>query len=269
MEAYYSLAGGTKGMGYWWLADSGAYPSWGLDGSSGAAPLWKEMGLIGNEIKTARSLIIRSTPVDLTISTNNPYIWARAQASGTDALLLYVVNDNYYNDEAGCHYTDVANTIITNALPSWLVSTNTTVFQITTGGRPGDASFSVTGNQLAVYMGTLHLVHPYVSPRTPPCGQRSKTRYHSAVKANLCTFAPEYCQSPPSITQQPAATTLCPGGTATFSVAATTTGTDPLTYQWQQNGINLGDGGEFSGSATAPLTVSPIGTNDGGNYRSC
>ena len=50
-------------------------------------------------------------------------------------------------------------------------------------------------------------------------------------------------------------------------MAATTTGSDPLTYQWQQNGINLGDGGEFSGSATATLTVSPVSASDGGTYR--
>ena len=141
------------------------------------------------------------------------------------------------------------------------------MFEITTGGRPGDASFSVAGNQLVLYMGTLHLVHLYVVTTNTTLRSTIQSQYDSEVKANLCTFAPEYCQSPPSITQQPAATTLCPGGTATFSVAATTTGSDPVTYQWQQNGINLGDGGHYSGSTTATLTVSPVGANDGGNYR--
>jgi hypothetical protein len=40
----------------------------------------------------------------LTPSAN---VWVRSLASGTDTILLLVVNDNYFNDIAGCHSTDV------------------------------------------------------------------------------------------------------------------------------------------------------------------
>jgi hypothetical protein len=70
---------------------------------------------------------------------------------------------------------------------------------------------------------------------------------------------------PPTITQQPSATNLCAGGTATFQVAATGSGT--LTYQWQKNQSNLSNGGHYSGTATTTLTVSSVDANDAANYR--
>ena len=45
-------------------------------------------GLIGNEIKTARDIIVKSTPIDLALTGNSPWIWARATASGIDTLIL-------------------------------------------------------------------------------------------------------------------------------------------------------------------------------------
>jgi hypothetical protein len=69
----------------------------------------------------------------------------------------------------------------------------------------------------------------------------------------------------PTITQQPAAQTVCPGATATFTVAASGTGT--LTYQWQKNGANMNDVGHYSGALTATLTVSNVDTGDAANYR--
>jgi hypothetical protein len=63
-EIYYTLAGGSKSIGYWWLN-----PPEGLNNTDSAClALWKEMGLCGNEIKTARPLIVKSTPIDLMLT---------------------------------------------------------------------------------------------------------------------------------------------------------------------------------------------------------
>ncbi len=70
---------------------------------------------------------------------------------------------------------------------------------------------------------------------------------------------------PPTITQHPAAQNICPGGTATFTVAATGEGT--LTYQWQKNQSNLSNGGHYSGVTTTTLTVSSADSNDAASYR--
>ncbi|HPD31199.1 MAG TPA: immunoglobulin domain-containing protein [Phycisphaerae bacterium] len=70
---------------------------------------------------------------------------------------------------------------------------------------------------------------------------------------------------PPTITQHPAAQSVCPGSTAVFSVTATGEGT--LTYQWQKNQVNLTNGGHYSGVTTEALTVSNADGNDAANYR--
>ena len=58
--------------------------------------------------------------------------------------------------------------------------------------------------------------------------------------------------TPPQITTQPTSQTVNAGQTATFSVAAT--GTAPLTYQWLQNGSQIG--GAVGASYTTPATTS-------------
>jgi uncharacterized repeat protein (TIGR03803 family) len=68
--------------------------------------------------------------------------------------------------------------------------------------------------------------------------------------------------SPPQITVQPASQSLLVGATGMFSVTAI--GDPPLSYQWRENGTNLMDGGQISGSATSALTISNlVETNDG------
>ena len=56
-----------------------------------------------------------------------------------------------------------------------------------------------------------------------------------------------------------------PGNTVHFTVSAG--GTPTLTYQWYQNGVQLFDNGNISGSVSTNLTLtSVVGTNDGTYY---
>ncbi len=70
--------------------------------------------------------------------------------------------------------------------------------------------------------------------------------------------------SPPVILTDPADQTVLVGSTATFSVEAE--GDEPLTYQWQKNGTNLGDGQRISGSGTSVLSISGVTAADDGVY---
>ncbi len=70
--------------------------------------------------------------------------------------------------------------------------------------------------------------------------------------------------SSPIITVQPANQTAILGSQASFAVAAA--GNQPLFYQWQSNGTNLTDAGNFSGSATTSLTVSNVSSANMGTY---
>src|SRR5207237_5359210 len=73
----------------------------------------------------------------------------------------------------------------------------------------------------------------------------------------------------PTITSQPASTTVTTGQTATFSVSATATGA--LSYQWQKlNGnswTHLANSGTISGATSATLTIMNTQASDAGMYR--
>lgn len=63
----------------------------------------------------------------------------------------------------------------------------------------------------------------------------------------------------PIITKHPQSQTVSAGGTAVFSVNAT--GSNPKTYQWQRNNVNL------PGQTAATLTITNVQQSDAGNYR--
>ncbi len=270
IEVYYSLAGGSKGLGYWWFPKG--YPSNGLadQGKATARAVWKEMGLLGNEIKTARPLIVTSTPVDLPL-TPGSNVWARALASGTNALILYIVNDDYYNDFTGCHYNPVSNATVTATLPSWMLG-GPTAFEVTPAGLR-DVSTQLNGNQLQLNLGTLKLTRMIILTTDPQLRPTLQQRYEQTVRPGICNFAPEFCtNSPPTISQQPAPRTVPPGGTTNFTVVASGTGT--LGYQWQK-ALNaqpttfnpLPNTGHYTGATTGTLTINTADATDAAHYR--
>ncbi|HYG21499.1 MAG TPA: autotransporter-associated beta strand repeat-containing protein [Verrucomicrobiae bacterium] len=63
----------------------------------------------------------------------------------------------------------------------------------------------------------------------------------------------------PSIDTEPAAITVASGGAGTLSLAASG---DGLTYQWRKNGVNLSNGGHYSGVNTPTLTIYPVDGSD-------
>jgi hypothetical protein len=68
----------------------------------------------------------------------------------------------------------------------------------------------------------------------------------------------------PIITSQPQDQTVSAGGTATFTVGASSA--TSITYHWQHAGTNISNGGHYSGVTNATLTVSNCETNDAGGY---
>ncbi len=70
----------------------------------------------------------------------------------------------------------------------------------------------------------------------------------------------------PAIGGQPQPVAAYEGATVTFT-ASGITGTGPLTYQWQYNGVNLANGGGISGVTTPILTISDAVLGDTGSYQ--
>jgi alpha-tubulin suppressor-like RCC1 family protein len=70
---------------------------------------------------------------------------------------------------------------------------------------------------------------------------------------------------PPTITTQPTNQSVPVYSDVTFFAAAS--GTGPLFYQWQKDGLNLTGGGRVGGATNSVLTVSDVQAGDIGNYR--
>ena len=75
--------------------------------------------------------------------------------------------------------------------------------------------------------------------------------------AAVLTVVPDVRQAP-VITTQPLSQAVEPGGSVTFTVAAT--GTEPLTYQWFK------DGAEIEGASSDWLDVAAVTASDAGDY---
>jgi len=258
IEVYYALAAGATGLSYWWYLPG--KPSNGLGaGTPAALALWREIGLLGAEIRTAAPLLVLGCPAELSLQTSSG-LWVRSLVAGTDALLLFVVNDQYYNDEQGCHYTPVAGASLTVSLPAWLQSPE--AFEIVASGIR-DTTTQVAGNQLQVNLGTVDVTRMIVVTSNPLLRDSIEQRYAQEVHPKLCAFAPDACL--PVITQQPIGQVATAGSTVSFTVAASGVGT--LSYRWQKNGSDLGDGGHYSGCTTTTLTISNVDNADAAGYR--
>jgi DNA/RNA endonuclease G (NUC1) len=74
----------------------------------------------------------------------------------------------------------------------------------------------------------------------------------------IMTVAP----ASPEFTQQPTNRTIQAGGSASFTVAAY--GSAPLSFRWRRDGVDIPEGGSFSGAQTATLTLNNAQLTDGG-----
>ncbi len=86
----------------------------------------------------------------------------------------------------------------------------------------------------------------------------------NSVTAVTSTTATLNVLLPPVISLQPSGTTSLVGGTASFTAAAS--GSLPLNYQWQLNGVNLANNARISGATSNSLTISSVQSSDAGNY---
>jgi len=77
------------------------------------------------------------------------------------------------------------------------------------------------------------------------------TNTAGSATSNAATLTVNPAPVAPAITTQPVNQTVTAGQTATFSVVAS--GTAPLSYQWQKNGVNIA--GATSASYTTPATT--------------
>ncbi len=194
IELYYALAGGARGFSYWWYAPYDHY--YGVGGSGPeAAALWKEIGLLGAEVRTAGSVITRSCPAIVPVKTP-PRLWVRTLLAGLDTLVVVVVNDNFAVDRSGTVIRPVERASVTVGLPVWLEPK--AAFEVTYAGTQV-VPWTASGNQVALDLGTVEVTRlVFVSANEELQGALEniyRTRFADTVKGLLRSEATDAGQT--------------------------------------------------------------------------
>jgi len=187
-------------------------------------------------------------------ATSASYTTPATTSADNNAQFAVVVTDangNTTSNPATLTVTaaPVAPSITTQPANATVTAGQTATFSVTaTGTAP--LTYQWKKNNSAISGATSA---SYTTPATAASDNNAQfavtvTNSVNSVTSNAATLT---VNVPPSITTQPANQTVTAGQTATFSVAATGTGT--MSYQWKKNGANIG--GATSTSYTTPATI--------------
>jgi hypothetical protein len=192
LEAYYSLAGGAKQFGYWWLSPIGVNTSGfcglGKRTEPGSSALWREIGLINNEALLASQVLVNSAPTVMPITTNPGSLWVRALVSGTDTLVLIGVNDDHANDQSGTLIRPIPNVEVSFDLPSWLTSP-THVFEVSYRGIT-NVSNSINSGTMTISTGRVDVSKMIIITKNSSLKSSLETLYTNTYLPRLQSFMP-------------------------------------------------------------------------------
>lgn len=206
------------------------------------------------------------------------YQWRFNGADISGATASSYTKNNIQPADAGSYSVFITNrvgsTLSSNAVLTVIVPPTIVSQPADTGVGPEmNATFSVT----AVGTGTLHYQWRFNATNLSGATASSYTRTNaqpadagpydvlvSSAYGTVTSYTAFLTLLDPCIVSQPAHQTVAAGGSAIFS--ASVTGTQPMSYQWRKDGVDLVDGGNISGTATASLTVANVQWADMGNY---
>jgi cyclophilin family peptidyl-prolyl cis-trans isomerase len=126
------------------------------------------------------------------------------------------------------------------------------------GSAPGVLVYSATSTSTGIVEPRLVGRTLELIPRAPGTATVTVSARDARGTPATTTFNVQVTSVGPVITQAPRAQTVAPGGTATFSVTAT--GTGSLSYQWRK------DGSAIAGATGSTLTVGPLTSSHAGGY---
>ena len=179
MEVYYAIAAGAKGISYWWFSPDTFCRGCGSDDPEALA-LWREIGLLGAEVRTAGPVITRSCPIALPV-TATPLLWVRTLASGQETVAVIVVNDDVACDRVGTVYKPVEKASVKVKLPSWLKPAD--AFEVTYSGMK-DVSW--TGqSEIALDLGKVEISRFILITSNPKLRSQLQAIYDSKFAANV------------------------------------------------------------------------------------
>jgi hypothetical protein len=148
VELFYALGAGAKSFSYWWYTPYGEFHGCGAADKEAVA-LWRQMGLLGAQVRTAGPVLTRSCATPVTLKAPGK-LWTRTLLAGTDTLVLLAVNENIAGDRLGSVVVPLPKTPVTITPPSWLKTTE--AFEITPEGLR-DVTWKDESGQLALDLG--------------------------------------------------------------------------------------------------------------------
>lgn len=149
--------------------------------------------------------------------------------------------------------------VVSHPSDQTVVNGSQATFSVSAGGTPPLAfQWQRDGVDIGSANGTSYT--------TPPAGTADDGALFQCIVSNAygtSTSAPAQLRVAvsPSITIHPSGQNTPVGGTATFSLSAT--GTAPLQYQWQKNGVDI------SGATSASFSTPPVTSGDNGALYRC
>jgi len=184
VEVYYALAAGAKQISYWWYSPGSRYYGCGGDDPAMVA-LWREIGLVGAEVRTIGDLVTLGCPAGLPIQGPR-MLWVRSLLAGPDTAVVLVVNDNLASDRLGTVVKPVEKARVKVRLPSWLEPAD--VFEVTSQGttdsqwQPGDSGISLD-------LGTVALTRMVIVTKDTSLRGRLQKRYETHFSVNVRRLA--------------------------------------------------------------------------------
>ncbi|MCX6374508.1 MAG: hypothetical protein NTU88_00460, partial [Armatimonadetes bacterium] len=184
IEVYYALAAGAKGLSFWWYTpiSPNAVGSNGCGADDpGAKALWREIGLLGAEVRTLEPLISRSCPASIPISPPRN-LWIRTLLAGKDSLILLCVNDKYLDDRVGTFIKPVERAETGVTLPAWLDAKS--VFEVDFNGTH-DVKWDRAGPKLSLHLEPVAVTRLIVVSSDPGLRDRLQRIYETKFAANV------------------------------------------------------------------------------------
>jgi len=201
--------------------------------------------------------------VNIAGATAASYITPVTTTADSGSTFRVVVNNSVGSS------TSAAATLTVNAAPVAPTITTQRANQTVTAGQTAGFTVVATGTAPLSYQWQKNGVNvagataaSYTTAATVTSDSGSTfgvvvSNSVGSVTSAAATLTVNAAPVAPTITTQPANQTVTPGQTATFTVVAT--GTAPLSYQWQKNGVNIA--GAMAASYTTPATT----TSDSGS----
>jgi hypothetical protein len=250
-------------------------------------------GSCGSAISNAVSLtvlaatIINTAPTSQTVCAGSPvsfavsatgagtltYQWRKNSTNITGATAAtYTISAAVVADAGNYDVIVTSNCGSTTTTPVSLTVNPATVITVNPVSQGacigGNASFNVTatGTGTLTYQwrkGTVNIAGATASTYTITGVTATSAGNYDVLVTSNCgtatsTAVPLTINPATTITTQPVAQTRCIGGNATFTVAATGSGT--LSYQWRKGGTNI------TGATAATYTITGLVAGDAANY---